>query len=267
MTDASRPMTVPRFVAMKRAGERIAVLTAYDYTTAAMLDRAGIDCILVGDSLANAVQGRENTLPVTLEEMIYHAEMVARAVKRALVVVDMPFLSYQVGKYEAIANAGRILKETACHAVKLEGGKEHAELIAALTGSGIPVMAHLGLLPQSVRVMGGYRVQRDRDKLLADAAAVEQAGAFAVVLECISATIAAEITQSISIPTIGIGAGSACDGQVLVVHDMLGISADGTLPRHAKAYANLGELIAEAAARYRDEVRQGLFPGEEHSFE
>ncbi|RMG00409.1 MAG: 3-methyl-2-oxobutanoate hydroxymethyltransferase [Planctomycetota bacterium] len=267
MSESIRPMTVPRFLAKKRRGEKITMLTAYDYPTAALLDQAGVDSLLVGDSLGMVVQGRENTLPVTLDQIIYHAEMVARAARRALVVADMPFLSYQLGRYKAIENAGRILKETACQAVKLEGGEEQAELIAALSEAGIPVMAHVGLRPQSVRVLGGYRIERDREKLLADARAVEQAGAFAVVLECIPAEIAAEITQQISIPTIGIGAGAGCDGQVLVVHDLLQWTPGERLPKHAKAYADLKTAITQAVSQFCRDVQEGAFPGPDQVLE
>jgi 3-methyl-2-oxobutanoate hydroxymethyltransferase len=263
-SDPSR-ITVPNFVAMKAAGRRITVLTAYDYPTARLVDAAGVEAILVGDSLAMVVQGRDSTLRVTLDEMIYHAEMVGRAAEHALVIVDMPFPSFLVGKFKAIENAARVLKETSCQAVKLEGGVDQAEVIEALVSAGIPVMAHVGLRPQSVHRQGGYRVQRDREQLLADAQAADQAGAFSIVLECIPADIAREITASISIPTIGIGAGVGCDGQVLVLHDLLGLTA-GRRPRHAKAYADLATTITDAVARYRDEVREGTFPSEGQSF-
>ena len=265
MTAHEPPMTVPKFAAMKAAGRKITMLTAYDYIMASLADSTGIEGILVGDSLSMVVQGHPNTLPVTLDQMIYHAEMVGRAVGHALVVVDMPFLTYQVGKRRAIANAGRILKETRCHAVKLEGGAEMAGAIAAIVSAGIPVMGHLGLRPQSLHRFGGYSVQRDRQRLLDDAKAVEQAGAFSVVLECIPATLAAEATAAVRIPTIGIGAGADCDGQILVLHDLLGLTA-GRLPRHAKAYADLRTVTAEAIARYRDEVRAGQFPTADQSF-
>jgi len=258
-------MTVPKFTAMKPAGRKITMLTAYDYAMASLADSTGIEGILVGDSLSMVVQGHPNTLPVTLDQMIYHAEMVGRAVCHALVVVDMPFLTYQVGKRRAVANAGRILKETRCHAVKLEGGAEMADAIAAIVSAGIPVMGHLGLQPQAVHRFGGYSVQRDRQRLLDDAKAVEQAGAFSVVLECIPAALAAEATAAVGIPTIGIGAGADCDGQILVLHDLLGLTA-GRLPRHARAYADLRTATVEAVTRYRDEVRAGQFPTSEQSF-
>ncbi len=215
-----RQLTAPQFTALKAAGRKISMLTAYDFATAQLVDAAGVEGILVGDSLAMVVQGRENTLPVTLDQMIYHAEMVGRAVRRALVVVDLPFPSFHLGIHRAIESAARILKETRCQAVKLEGGVEQAEVIEGLVRAGIPVMAHCGLCPQSVHALGGYRMQRDEDRLLDDALAAQQAGAFAVVLECIPAAAAARITAKLQIPTIGIGAGAGCDGQVLVFHDL-----------------------------------------------
>src|SRR3990172_6008661 len=205
MAPETRRITVPKFTAMKAGGRKITMLTAYDHTMAELVDSAGIEGILVGDSLAMVVQGRENTLPVTLDEMIYHAEMVGRAVRHALVVVDMPFLSYHLGTREAIANAGRILKETRCQAVKLEQGPEQVEITRALVAAGIPVMAHFGLRPQSVHQLGGYSIQRDRERLLADAKSAEQAGAFSILLECVPADVAREVTAAVSVPTIGIG--------------------------------------------------------------
>ncbi|HEY1601395.1 MAG TPA: 3-methyl-2-oxobutanoate hydroxymethyltransferase [Pirellulales bacterium] len=265
MTKQEGPITVPQFAAMKAAGQKIAMLTAYDFTMARLLDAAGADGILVGDSLSMVVQGHTNTLPVTLDQMIYHAEMVGRAVRHALVVVDMPFPTCHLGACKAIDVAGRILKETRCQAVKLEGGAEQADTIAAMVSAGIPVMAHCGLRPQSVHVLGGYKVQRDEERLLADAQAAQEAGAFAVLLECIPTAVAKRITETLSIPTIGIGAGPGCDGQVLVVNDMLGIT-DGYLPRFVKSYANLARDIQEAATRYRQEVRDGTYPDATHSF-
>ena len=258
-------ITVPQFTAYKQSGEKISMLTAYDFPTARLLDEAGVEGILVGDTLSMVVQGRENTLPVTLDEMIYHADMVGRAVDRALVVVDMPFPSNHLGTYKAVEFAGRILKESRAQAVKLEGGVEQAETIRALVSAGIPVMAHCGLAPQSVHQLGGYRVQRDHDKLMNDARSVTEAGAFSMVLECVPSDLAAEITQAIAIPTIGIGAGPACDGQVLVVHDLLGITSD-YIPKFTKQYANIKETIVAAASQYRDEVRSGVFPGPEHEY-
>lgn len=265
MTTGDAPITVPKFVAMKQSGRKITMLTAYDYTMARLIDEMGVEGILVGDSMSMVVQGHSNTLPVTLDEMIYHAEMVGRAVSRALVVVDMPFPSNHLGTYRAVESAGRILKETRCQAVKLEGGADQAEVIAALVTAGIPVMAHCGLRPQSVHLLGGYRVQRDADRLLADARAAQSAGAFAVVLECIPADLAARITAELTIPTIGIGAGAACDGQVLVTHDLLGLTT-GYVPRFVKAYADLAGQVRQAVARFRDDVRTGQFPTSQQSY-
>ena len=258
-------ITVPRFTALKAQGEKITLLTAYDHAMARLVDEAGVEAILVGDSLGTVVQGHRTTLPVTLDQMIYHAEMVARAVQWALVIVDLPFPSTLLGPMRAIEDAARCLKETCCQAVKLEGGVERAEIIASLTTAGIPVMAHVGLVPQSVHRLGGYRVQRDHDQLLADALATQEAGAFAVVLECIPAEIAKEITAALTIPTIGIGAGSHCDGQVLVLHDLLGLTP-GRVPRHVKVYADLGKMTIEALSAFRDDVRGGNFPGSDQSF-
>src|SRR5438094_1427916 len=215
--DASR-ITVPKFTAMKGAGEKITMLTAYDHTMAGLLDATGIEGILVGDSMSMVVQGHPNTLPVTLDEMIYHAEMVGRAVRQALVVVDMPFPSYHLGTHKAIENAGRILKEARCQAVKLEGGADQADTIAALVAAGIPVMAHCGLRPQSVHQLGGYKVQRDEEQLLADAKAAEEAGAFSIVLGCIPSAAAVKISSAIRIPSIRLGAGAVCDCLVLVIN-------------------------------------------------
>jgi 3-methyl-2-oxobutanoate hydroxymethyltransferase len=259
MAKGSSRVTVPDFVALKTAGRKISMLTAYDYPTAAVLDAAGIDAILVGDSMSMVVQGHETTLSVTLDEMIYHAEMVGRAVQRALTIVDMPFPTNHLGVHRAIESAGRILKETRCQAVKLEGGSDQSEVIQGLVTAGIPVMAHVGLRPQSVHQMGGYRVQRDARRLHADAAAAQEAGAFAVLLECIPAAIAAEITAVLKVPTIGIGAGPQCDGQVLVTHDLLGFTS-GYVPRFVRQYANLKSVIHDAVSHYRDDVRTGAFP-------
>jgi len=259
------PMTITRLMAMKSAGQKITMLTAYDYTMARLLDEAGVDGLLVGDSLAMVVQGHPTTLPATMEQMLYHAEMVGRAVRRCLVVVDMPFMSYQLGIRDALANAGRVLKQTRCQAVKLEGGAELAETIAALVQAGIPVMAHIGLRPQMIHQSGGYTVQRNRQQLLQDAQAVQQAGAFSILLECIPSDLAAEITGSVQVPTIGIGAGAGCDGQIQVIHDLLGLTL-GRLPRHAKAYADLKAAIQQAVAQYCQEVRQGVFPSQDQSF-
>ena len=262
----SQRITVPQFTALKAEGRKISMVTAYDYPMARLVDAAGVEGILVGDSMSMVIQGHDSTLPVTLDEMIYHAEMVGRAVEHALVIVDMPFPSFHLGKYKAIENAGRILKESRCQAVKLEGGVEQAETIAALVSAGIPVMAHCGLRPQSVHQLGGYRVQRDEAALLADARAAAAAGAFAMVLECIPREIAKKVTAEIAIPTIGIGAGADCDGQVLVLHDLLGITS-GYVPKFVKAYADLKTEVTRAVTQYRDEVRSGTFPAKEHWFD
>ncbi len=259
-------MTVPKFAALKQSGEKITVLTAYDYTMAELLDSTGVEAILVGDSMSMVVQGHSTTLPVTLDEMIYHAEMVGRAVQRALVIVDMPFPTCSLGPYKAVESAGRVLKETRCQAVKLEGGAEQADVIQALVSAGIPVMAHCGLRPQSVHQLGGYKVQRDEQQLIIDAQAAQDAGAFAVVLECIPATAADRVTKQIKIPTIGIGAGAGCDGQVLVINDLLGLTS-GYLPRFVKRYADLRSVISDAVNKFRDDVRSGQFPGPDQQFQ
>jgi len=260
----NRPVTVPRFVDAKRRGQKLSVLTAYDFLWAALLDAAGIDAILVGDSLGMVVQGKATTLPVTLEEIIYHAEMVVRAVRRSLVIVDMPFMTFQISPAQALENAGRIIKRTNAHAVKLEAGVNQAATIAALTAADIPVMAHVGLKPQSVLKLGGYKIQRDEERLLADARAAESAGAFAIVLECIPRAIAKTITGELGIPTIGIGAGPHCDGQVLVTQDMLGLTGNFR-PKFVKSFADLSEQAAKAVRQYIAEVREGQFPDEAHS--
>ena len=263
--DPDHKVTVPDLVAAKRAGKRISMLTAYDYPTALLLDQAGIDCLLVGDSLGMVVQGLTDGLAVTLDQMIYHGRMVARAANRALVVVDMPFLSYQVNDDEAIRNAGRILQETGAHAVKLEGGRRCVPAIRRMVEAGIPVMGHVGLTPQSVRRLGGFKVQRDADELLADAKAVEEAGAFAIVVECVPADLGKRVTQALSVPTIGLGAGPGCDGQVLVINDMLGME-QAIKPRFVKRQADLATIIRQAAERYAAEVRDSSYPGPEHVF-
>jgi 3-methyl-2-oxobutanoate hydroxymethyltransferase len=260
-----RPVTVPDFLAAKQRGSRLAVLTAYDYTTARLLDAAGVDCLLVGDSLGMVVQGQPDALPVTLDEMVYHTRLVTRGTRRALVVADLPFMSYQVSPQQALASAGRLIKEGGAHAVKLEGGVRSAAAVAAVVAADIPVMGHIGLTPQSVRRLGGFKVQRDADRLLEDARAVEAAGAFALVVECVPADLAARITAAVKVPTIGIGAGPACDGQVLVTHDFLGLF-DDLRPRFVKQYADLGRAVRDAAEEYCREVRDGTFPGPEHSF-
>lgn len=260
-----RRVTVPDFRAAKQHGRKLSVLTAYDYLTAGMLDEAGVDAILVGDTLGMVVQGRESTLPVTVRDMLYHGEIVARAAKRALVIVDLPFMSYQLGPKQALKTAGRIIKETGCGAVKLESGANQADTIAALAAVDLPVMAHVGMRPQSVRKYGRMSaIQRDREQLLADAQAAEAAGAFSIVLELIPRDIAREITSVLSIPTIGIGAGPDCDGQVLVTPDMLGMTA-GFNPKYLKRYADVRARTIAAAREYIAEVRSGTFPDAAHS--
>ncbi len=270
MSDQPRPLTTLDVVAMKRAGRKIVSLTAYDALMARMLDASGVDLILVGDSVNQVVAGRPTTLSATLDQMIYHARAVQGAVHRALVVVDLPFLSYQVTPEEAIRNAGRVLQETDAAAVKLEGGVTMGPTIRALVDRGIPVMGHVGLTPQSVHALGGYRVQgRDEGaaaRLMADARAVEEAGAFSVVLELVPSPLAARVTKELAIPTVGIGAGAGCDGQVLVLPDMLGMNPAFT-PKFLKRYADLDGTIRSAVSAYADDVRAGRYPGAEHGFE
>ena len=247
----------------------VSMLTAYDYNTARTMDEAGIDMILVGDSLGNVMLGYENTLAVTVDDMIHHGQAVCRGVKEAMVVIDMPFLSYQASVEDAVRNAGRIVKETNCQAVKLEGGREYADRIKAIVQAGIPVVAHIGLTPQSVNAFGGYKVQgrslEKARKLLDDAEAVEEAGAFAVTLECVPEALARMITERTGILTIGIGAGNCCDGQVLVYQDMLGYT-DGFVPKFVKKYADLHSVMLEAFKQYKADCEQRTFPGEVHAF-
>ena len=265
MSNAGNRVTTRTLATMRQQGEAITMLTAYDYPTAKLLDQAGVDCLLVGDSLAMVVQGHETTLPVTLDQIIYHAEMVARASQRAMVVVDLPFPEGQIEINRTVRAAARVLKETRATAIKIEGGAEQARRVEALVQAGVPVMAHVGLRPQNVLVDGGYRVQRDTDALLADARALEAAGAFAVVIECVPTAVGEAITDAITIPTIGIGAGPHTSGQVLVLHDILGINS-GYLPRFVRSYADVGNSIEQAAKSYCDDVRNKRFPGPEHSF-
>lgn len=261
--------TVSTFREQKAKGEKISMLTAYDYSTAKLMDEAGINGILVGDSLGMVVLGYEDTLPVTMEDMIHHTAAVCRGAKNTLVVGDMPFMSYQVSVEEAVYNAGRLMKEGRCQAVKLEGGASVCPQIRAITNASIPVMAHIGLTPQSINAFGGFKVQGKSEeaakKLLEDAKAVEEAGAFAVVLECVPAKLAELISKSISIPTIGIGAGTGCDGQILVYQDMLGLFSDFT-PKFVKKYANVGEMMTQAFRDYIADVQEGSFPAPEHTF-
>ncbi|MCL4491471.1 MAG: 3-methyl-2-oxobutanoate hydroxymethyltransferase [Nitrospirae bacterium] len=262
-------MTVQDLLRKKREKQKITMITAYDYPFAQIVDEAGIDVILVGDSLAMVVQGLENTLPVTMDEMVYHARMVSRAARSAMVIGDMPYLSYQVSTEDAVRNGGRFLKEGGAHAVKLEGGREVAKQVEAMTRSEIPVMAHIGLTPQAIHRMGGYKVQgktgEAAKRLLEDAKILEDAGAFSLILEAIPAELAKQITAELAIPTIGIGGGPYCDGQVLVIHDVIGLF-DRFVPKFVKKYANLKIDALEAVRKYKEEVEAGDFPGKEHSF-
>jgi len=262
-------VTTRGLVEMKQKGERIVALTCYDALFARLLDASGVDILLVGDSLNQVLAGAPSTLSATLDQMIYHTTIVRRGAERAMVVCDMPFLTYQVSPAEAIKNCGRVMAETGCHSVKLEGGRPLAATVRALVDVGIPVMGHLGLTPQSVHALGGYRVQgRDEktaERLKDDAKALEDAGAFAIVLELVPAPLASQITKALTIPTIGIGAGPACDGQVLVLHDMLGLN-DRFGAKFVKRYAALAEEVREAVQLYAAEVREGRYPGPEHSF-
>ncbi len=261
--------TVSTMRQQKADGDKITMLTAYDYSTAKLMDETGVNAILVGDSLGMVMLGYEDTLSVTMEDMIHHTAAVARGAENALVVGDMPFMSYQTSVYDAVVNAGRLMKEGRCHAVKLEGGAAVCPQIKAITEASVPVMAHIGLTPQSVNAFGGFKVQgkseEDARRLIEEAKAVEKAGAFAVVLECVPAKLAALITESISIPTIGIGAGAGCDGQVLVYQDMLALFSDFK-PKFVKHFANAGEVMRQGFAEYIREVKAGTFPAEEHTF-
>ena len=262
-------VTTRDFLAWKSRGRRIVTVTAYDALFGRLVDEAGVDCVLVGDSVNQVLAGEPSTLSATVEQMIYHARSVRRGVKRALVVVDLPFLSYQVSREEAVRNAGRIMKETGAQAVKLEGGATMAATVQALVEIGIPVMGHLGLTPQSVHALGGYRVQgREEEtarRLESDAAALESAGVFSIVLELVPAALAGKITAARGVPTIGIGAGPACDGQVLVLPDLLGLN-DGFAPKFLKHYASLADQVRSAVGRFGEEVRAGSYPDAEHSF-
>ena len=261
--------TAVTFRQAKEKKEKLTMLTAYDYSTAKLIDNAGINGILVGDSLGMVCLGYEDTLSVTMEDMIHHTKAVSRGVKNTLVVADMPFMSYQTSVYDAVVNAGRLIKEGRAHVVKLEGGLEVCDKIEAIVKASIPVMAHIGLTPQSVNAFGGFKVQgKDEEaakRLIEEAIAVEKAGAFAVVLECVPAKLAKIISEKLTIPTIGIGAGSDCDGQILVYQDMLGMYSDFT-PKFVKKYENLGEKMNIAFKKYIEEVKDGVFPAEEHSF-
>ena len=264
-----KKLTIQDIISMKKRGERISMLTAYDAGFAGLIDAAGIDMVLVGDSLGMVLLGYNSTIPVTMEEMLHHCRAAGKGVKRAVLVGDMPFMSYQVLESEAINNAGRFLKEAGCDAVKLEGGTEVCDTVTAIVRAGIPLVGHIGLTPQTASQLGGFKIQgRDADsarRLLQSARDLEAAGAFAIVLECIPAQLSEAITKSVSIPTIGIGAGKNCDGQVLVTHDMLGLF-EKFIPSFVKQYVNLAPQIKEAVAAYHEEVKNGTFPAEEYSF-
>ena len=261
--------TVRTFQEAKEKGEKITMLTAYDYSTAKLMDEAGINAILVGDSLGNTILGYDDTISVTMEDMIHHGAAVARGTKDTMVVIDMPFMSYQTSTYDALVNAGRLMTQGRANAVKLERGASECEQIKAITEAGIPVMAHIGLTPQSINAFGGNRVQGKSEeaaqKLIDDALAVQEAGAFAVVLECIPAKLATLITKKLDIPTIGIGAGAGCDGQILVYQDMLGMFSD-YVPKFVKRFANVGDAMKAGFADYIKEVSEGTYPAEEHTF-
>jgi 3-methyl-2-oxobutanoate hydroxymethyltransferase len=270
MTDERRALTTVDLLRRKARGEPIVVLTCYDALFARLLEAGGVDVLLVGDSVNQVLGAADTTLSATLEQMIYHTRIVRRGARQTMVVCDMPFLTYQVSAADAIRNAGRVLAETGCHAVKLEGGGSMAGTVRALVDVGIPVMGHLGLTPQSVHALGGYRVQgRDAataERLRADARALEEAGAFAIVLELVPAPLATDISKALTIPTIGIGAGPGCDGQVLVLHDMLGLN-DGFDAKFVKRYAALADVVREAVRSYAADVRGRRYPGAEHSFD
>lgn len=261
--------TVLTFKQAKEKGEKLSMLTAYDYSTAKLIDEAGVNSILIGDSLGNVILGYEDTISVTMEDMIHHSAAVSRGAKNALVVCDMPFMSYQTNVYDAVVNAGRLMKEGRAGAVKLEGGEEIIEQVRAIVKCGIPVCGHLGLTPQSINAFGGFKVQAKTEaaakKLINDAKLLEEAGAFAVVLECVPAKIAEIVTKKLSIPTIGIGAGNVCDGQVLVYQDMLGMFSDFT-PKFVKRFADIGDIMKEAFANYDKEVKAGTFPEKKHEY-
>jgi 3-methyl-2-oxobutanoate hydroxymethyltransferase len=262
-------ITIQDFLKKKQQKQKITMLTAYDYPFAQIVDEAGIDAVLVGDSLAMVVQGLENTLPVTMDEMIYHTKMAARASKNAMVIGDMPYLSYQISIEDAVRNAGRFLKEAGAQAVKVEGGREVRDIVEAMTKSEIPVMSHIGLTPQAIHRMGGYKVQGKTEeaakRLKEDARILQEAGAFSLILEAIPAELAKEITEELTIPTIGIGAGAYCDGQVLVIHDVLGLF-ERFVPKFVKRYANLKGEALKAIKQYKEEIEKGTFPAKEHSF-
>ena len=269
LVNDTRKVTTHRFMEMKQKGEKISMLTSYDYTTAGIVDKAGVDAILIGDSASNVMVGNSTTLPMTVDQMIYHARAVTRAVTRALVVCDMPFGSYQVNAAEGVTNAIRIMKESGCDALKLEGGIEILDTVKRILDAGIPVMGHLGLTPQSINKFGTYAVRAkeaaEAEKLLSDAKALAEIGCFGIVLEKVPATLAAQVTQEVRVPTIGIGAGNATDGQVLVVADMLGLT-QGFSPRFLRRYADLNSVMTEAIGHYVSDVKSGDFPNEQESY-
>ncbi|MBC7344021.1 MAG: 3-methyl-2-oxobutanoate hydroxymethyltransferase [Clostridia bacterium] len=264
-----KKITIPDVQDMKARGKKITMITAYDYPSARLADQAGMDMLLVGDSVGMVVMGLKDTIPVSMEAMIHHTQAVARGTQYALVVADLPFLSYQVSREEAVLNAGRLIKEGGADAVKLEGGRAFRDVVKAMVDAGIPVMGHLGLTPQFAMQLGGFKVQGRSEEaaaiILEDAKILEEAGAFSVVLECVPASVGKKVTASLSIPTIGIGAGPDCDGQVLVYHDVVGLF-DRFVPKFVKRYINLSPMILEALKKYREEVESGVFPSEEHIF-
>ncbi|MEN2776076.1 3-methyl-2-oxobutanoate hydroxymethyltransferase [Acetivibrio clariflavus] len=265
----SEKITVSNFRESKRTGRKITMLTAYDYPTAKIIDQSGIDAILVGDSLGMVVLGYEDTTRVTMEDMVHHTKAVVRGAKRAMVVADMPFLSYHMGIYESVRNAGRLVNEAGCKAIKLEGGEEVVEDIKAIIRAGIPVMGHLGYTPQSINVFGGHKAQgktfETAKKIYRDALLLQEAGVFAIVLECVPYKLAQFITEKLEVPTIGIGSGAMCDGQVLVIHDIIGMFRD-FIPRHTKRYSDVGEVLENSVKSYIKDVTEGVFPTEKNSF-
>ncbi|HOQ00438.1 MAG TPA: 3-methyl-2-oxobutanoate hydroxymethyltransferase [Acetivibrio clariflavus] len=265
----SEKITVSNFRESKRTGRKITMLTAYDYPTAKIIDQSGVDAILVGDSLGMVVLGYEDTTRVTMEDMVHHTKAVVRGAKRAMVVADMPFLSYHMGIYESVRNAGKLVNEAGCKAIKLEGGEEVVEDIKAIIRAGIPVMGHLGYTPQSINIFGGHKAQgktfETAKKIYKDALLLQEAGVFAIVLECVPYKLAKFITEKLEIPTIGIGSGAMCDGQVLVIHDIIGMFRD-FVPRHTKRYADVGEVLENSVKSYIKDVTEGVFPTEKNSF-
>lgn len=263
-------ITINNLKEMKQKGEKIVMLTAYDYPMASLLNQAGIEVILVGDSLGMVVLGYESTLPVTIDDIIYHTKAVKRANINSLLVSDLPFMSYQVSIEEAVKNAGRVIKEGGAQAVKIEGGREIISVVKRLVEIGIPVMGHLGLTPQSINKFGGYKLQgknqKEAEKIKEDAKLLEESGCFALILECVPESLAQEITANLSIPTIGIGAGRYCDGQVLVINDILGFSAENFLPKYVKKYANLNEEIKQVVEKFKEEVKNKVYPDEQHIY-